>query len=194
MGTMTPHGKVLIPPLYTSYYRGNTKDDPYRVIKDHHYHGVVKRTGEVIIPAIYEEFHSKKKYKDKYRVMLNGEVGLVDLEGSYIRRYDTDVNRPIPNFPNGAHIYPTYEGDNAFGIIDSAGNEIVPKKFKKIKFYNGKYGVVATATARGCAVQECKRRVYRTIKNLCIEDMQLRRDVGLKAKETFEQIREWNWL
>jgi len=59
---------------------------------------------------------------------------------------------------------------------------------------NGKYGVVATVTARGCSVQECERRVYRTVKNLCIEDMQLRRDIGTKAAETFEQLRNWHWM
>jgi len=59
---------------------------------------------------------------------------------------------------------------------------------------NGKYGVVATVTARGRSVPECRRRVYRTIKNLHIDDMQLRRDVGVKAKETFEQLRDWNWI
>jgi phosphoribosylamine--glycine ligase len=59
---------------------------------------------------------------------------------------------------------------------------------------NGKYGVICAVTARGCSVQECRRRAYRTIKNLCIEDMQLRRDVGIKAKETFDMLREWNWM
>ena len=55
-------------------------------------------------------------------------------------------------------------------------------------------GVVATVTARGCSIQECRRRVYRTIRNLSIEDMQFRRDVGSKARSTFEQLKKWGWI
>ena len=59
---------------------------------------------------------------------------------------------------------------------------------------NGNYGVVATVTARGCSIQECRRRVYRTIENLYIEEMQYRKDVGVSAKVTFDKLREWKWL
>jgi len=55
-------------------------------------------------------------------------------------------------------------------------------------------GVVATVTARGCSIQECRRRVYRTIRNLSIEDMQYRRDVGIKANGTFDKLQEWKWI
>ena len=55
-------------------------------------------------------------------------------------------------------------------------------------------GVIASVTARGCSVQECRRRVYRTIKNLSIEDMQYRRDIGTKAKAAFDKLREWKWI
>lgn len=55
-------------------------------------------------------------------------------------------------------------------------------------------GVIASVTARGCSVQECRRRVYRTIKNLSIEDMQYRRDIGTKAKGTFDKLKEWKWI
>ena len=59
---------------------------------------------------------------------------------------------------------------------------------------NGNYGVVATVTARGCSVRECRRRVYRTIENLHIEDMQFRRDVGINAGATFDKLKERKWL
>lgn len=55
-------------------------------------------------------------------------------------------------------------------------------------------GVVATITARGVSVQECRRRVYRTIENLSIEDIQYRKDVGTKAKGLFEKLKEWKWM
>ena len=55
-------------------------------------------------------------------------------------------------------------------------------------------GVIASVTARGCSVQECRRRVYRTIRNLSIEDMQYRRDIGVKAKGVFDKLKEWKWI
>ena len=55
-------------------------------------------------------------------------------------------------------------------------------------------GVIATVTARGCSVQECRRRVYRTVKNLLIEDVQYRRDIGTRAKGTFDKLKEWKWI
>lgn len=59
---------------------------------------------------------------------------------------------------------------------------------------SGKYGVIAAVTARGCSVRECRRRVYRTVKNLSIEDMQYRRDVGIEAEKIFDNLHEWNWM
>ena len=55
-------------------------------------------------------------------------------------------------------------------------------------------GVIASVTARGCSVQECRRRVYRTIRNLSIENMQYRRDVGVKAKSIFDHLKSWGWI
>ena len=59
---------------------------------------------------------------------------------------------------------------------------------------NGEYGVIATVTARGVSVRECRRRVYRTIENLHIEEMQYRRDVGINAEATFEDLKKGEWL
>lgn len=59
---------------------------------------------------------------------------------------------------------------------------------------SGNYGVIATVTARGVSVRECKRRVYRTIENLYIEEMQFRRDVGVNAENTFEELKKGKWL
>ena len=59
---------------------------------------------------------------------------------------------------------------------------------------NGDYGVIATVAARGVSVRECRRRVYRTIENLHIEEMQFRRDVGRNAEATFEELKKGKWL
>jgi len=59
---------------------------------------------------------------------------------------------------------------------------------------NGSYGVIATVTARGCSVRECRKRVYRTLENLSIEEMQYRKDVGINAEATFENMKKGKWL
>jgi len=59
---------------------------------------------------------------------------------------------------------------------------------------SGDYGVIATVTARGCSVHECRKRVYRTIENLYIEEMQHRKDIGINAKATFETLKKGEWL
>jgi len=59
---------------------------------------------------------------------------------------------------------------------------------------DGGYGVVATVTARGSSVHECRKRAYRTIENLSIEEMQHRKDVGINAEATFEELKKREWL
>lgn len=59
---------------------------------------------------------------------------------------------------------------------------------------NGDYGVIATVTARGCSVHECRKRVYRTIENLYIKEMQFRRDIGVNVKATFDVLKKGEWL
>lgn len=60
-------------------------------------------------------------------------------------------------------------------------------KTKTGVFSNGGDGVVATVTARGDTVRECRRRVYRTVGNLSMQGMQYRRDIGMGAEKLFRQ-------
>lgn len=54
-------------------------------------------------------------------------------------------------------------------------------------FSDGGGGVVATITARGMTVRECRRRVYRTVGNLSMQGMQYRRDIGMGVEKLFKQ-------
>lgn len=60
-------------------------------------------------------------------------------------------------------------------------------KTKAGVFSDGGNGVVATVTARGMTVRECRRRVYRTVNNLSIQGMQYRRDIGMGVEKLFKQ-------
>lgn len=58
-------------------------------------------------------------------------------------------------------------------------------------------GVVGVITARGDSIdnwhpiRDARRRIFRTINNLKIENLMYRRDVGIKAQETLERIKQW---
>jgi hypothetical protein len=60
-------------------------------------------------------------------------------------------------------------------------------KTKTGVFSDGGNGVVATVTARGMTVRECRRRVYRTVGNLSMQGMQYRRDIGTGVEKLFRQ-------
>jgi phosphoribosylamine--glycine ligase len=116
-------------------------------------------------------------------------------EFRFPRAYSRAVRITIPPFPythtkskvstlngfcpeNERHIWLQNAETDATGqVISTSGN-----------------GVVATVTARGVSVRECRRRVYRTMKNLSIEDMQYRRDIGAKAEGMFDKLKEWKWI
>jgi len=58
----------------------------------------------------------------------------------------------------------------------------------------GVAGDVATATARGRSVEECRRRAYRTIDNLIIPQGQWRTDIGTRVDKDEKQLKMWGWL
>lgn len=56
-------------------------------------------------------------------------------------------------------------------------------------------GVIGCATARGATIQECRRRVYRTVKECVIhQDVQFRKDIGVGVEESVGKLKTWGWL
>ncbi len=55
-------------------------------------------------------------------------------------------------------------------------------------------GVVAKVTARGRTVEEARRRAYRTIRNLSIQDVQYRTDIGSRVNRDWKQLAEWGFV
>jgi len=60
--------------------------------------------------------------------------------------------------------------------------------------YAGGDGAILKVTARGRDIQEARNRVYRTIDNLTIQDVQYRSDIGLRAIKDIKQLKDWGWL
>lgn len=50
------------------------------------------------------------------------------------------------------------------------------------------------ATARGLDIRECQRRVYRTLSNLEVENIQYRTDIGYDAFDAFNSLKELKWI
>jgi len=55
-------------------------------------------------------------------------------------------------------------------------------------------GAILKVTARGRDIREARSRVYRTINNLTIQDVQYRSDIGLRAEKDIKQLKDWGWL
>ena len=118
----------------------------------------------------------KKEFKFPSAYAIAVKISIPPFPYTHIRSKVSSLNGLCPE--NEKHLWlQNVETDSNGKVVSTAGN-----------------GVVASVTARGCSVQECKRRVYRTIDNLSIEDMQYRRDVGTGAKGMFDKLIEWKWL
>lgn len=61
-------------------------------------------------------------------------------------------------------------------------------------FKVGSDGVVLKATAWGETVREARRRVYRTLNRLDIQDKQYRRDVGRKVEKSLKRLEEFGHI
>lgn len=55
-------------------------------------------------------------------------------------------------------------------------------------------GVILKATARGIHVHEARRRVYRTLDNIEVQDKQYRLDIGKRVDSDLSQLRSWGYL
>ena len=118
----------------------------------------------------------KKEFRFPSAYTIAVKISIPPFPYTHVRSNVSTLNGFCPE--NEKHIWlQNAEKDAHEVVVSTAGN-----------------GVVATVTARGCSVQECRRRVYRTIRNLSIEDMQYKRDIGTKASSTFDKLKEWKWI
>lgn len=60
--------------------------------------------------------------------------------------------------------------------------------------YAASDGVLLKATARGRSVQEAQSRVYRTLSNLEVQDMQYRADIGNRVDNDLRLLQSWGWI
>lgn len=60
--------------------------------------------------------------------------------------------------------------------------------------YAGGDGVVLKATAHGLDIQTARNRVYRTLNNISIQDVQYRTDIGSRVMKDINLLKEWGWI
>ena len=118
----------------------------------------------------------KKEFRFPSACTMAVKIAIPPFPYTHIRSKVSTLNGFCPE--NEKHIWLQNAEKDAHEVVVSTAGE----------------GVIATVTARGCSVQECRRRVYRTVRNLSIEDMQYKRDVGMKASGVFDKLREWKWI
>ena len=113
--------------------------------------------------------------------------------------YSIAVRLTLPPHPYDLKdIFKNYEGMKVFNIPVEARRHI---HLYDVKFEEGEPvtagvdGCLGCVTARGETIRECRRRVYRTIKNITqTQDVQYRLDIGEGMDKDIEKLKEWGWI
>lgn len=113
------------------------------------------------------------------------------------------VRLTVPPYPHGAYgegVWSCVQAEvdvPVIGINDANAKHIWPAGLRR---EGGRYigcapdGNILTVTAWGSTVREARRRVYRTVENLVIPDVQYRTDIGERVERDLARLREWGWL
>lgn len=79
--------------------------------------------------------------------------------------------------------------------IDCSPFVEIPIPARNHVWLDGHDGIIGCITARGTTINEARRRVYRTIKNIVQSDVvQYRQDIGQNMDEQVKQLKDWGWL
>lgn len=110
--------------------------------------------------------------------------------------YLASVRVSVPPYPH-ADPHPDEFGIPITGINDQNLSHLF---LTDIMLRGGLYqyaasdGVVYKATAHGRTVKEVMGRVYRTIENVKVHDMQYRTDIGKRVLADMTQLSAWGWI
>ncbi len=118
------------------------------------------------------------------------------VKGDFSSDYSIAVKLSIPPYPN-PYLNGAVGGVNIDGInIWNSKHLWLHDVCKEGKKYvsAGSDGDLLAATARGRDIFECRKRVYRTINNLVIEDKQYRTDIGLRVERDEYLLKMWGWI
>jgi phosphoribosylamine-glycine ligase len=103
------------------------------------------------------------------------------------------IQLSIPPYP---HTYLTGYSALVEGIVPGMVKHLWMADVAKDKdsFFTGNAGLVGYVTARGKDENECIRRMYRTISNIKIKDLQYRNDIGRNVQNMINNLNRNGWL
>lgn len=131
-------------------------------------------------------------YKGSVVELLHG-IGTGGSVSTLYSDYSTAVHLSLPPYPHKTQVSPTQiEGytkhnDNHIWLKDAMLHD-------DGLFSGGGYGDLGCVTSHGQTVRESRRRVYRTISNLHIEDVQYRNDIGEGIETKLRLLRSWGYI
>lgn len=133
-------------------------------------------------------------YKGSITKLLYGiATGSKDF-GEFTSDYGIAVHLSVPPYPTP---FGVIEGVPVFGVNASNAKHIWWGDAKKNgSGYEsaGLSGSLLHVVARGRGVDECRRRVYRTISNLTVPQVQYRTDIGLRVNKSEKQLTTWGYF
>ena len=118
----------------------------------------------------------------------------VKKEMDITKDYMIAVRGSVPPWPHGE---PDTHGMPVIGINEENLRHLyLTDVYKEDEqyLYAGGDGVVVKATAHGQSVEQAQSRVYRTLNNLTIQDMQYRLDIGNRVSNDVRLLKKWGWL
>jgi len=132
-------------------------------------------------------------HKGSITELLHSVVNSGKDDGEFTSDYAISVRLSIPPYPHTDLV----EGVKVSGVNSSnekhvwwsdimrEGGELVSA---------GASGVPLVVTARGRDVVECRRRVYRTVNNIIVKDVQYRTDIGDRVVKDEKKLKSWGYL
>lgn len=118
------------------------------------------------------------------------------IKGEFSSDYAIAVRLSIPPYPHTKYTEGGQLDLDVDGINMWNSKHIWLRDVYKDKTYKsaGCDGNLLSVTARGRDVMECRKRAYRTIDNLTIEDKQYRTDIGVRVDRDEKDLKRWGWF
>ena len=129
-------------------------------------------------------------HKDSVTQLFHSIATASNEYGEFTKDYAVAVRLSIPPYPHSR----VKERVSIDGVNSENAKHLWWKDVRKTR--SGGYesagadGNVVTVVARGRYVDECKSRVYRTIKNLTIKDVQYRTDIGKHVSGSEKKLKQ----
>lgn len=136
-------------------------------------------------------------YKGSIIKLLFGVATCSQDFGEFTSDCSISIQLSLPPYP---HIFAPSNSCEGVPILGVNSYNLKHIWWEEVRKYGKEYEVAGTSgrigrvVARGRTIDECRRRVYRTISNLSISDLQYRTDIGIRAVRAEKQLGSWKYI